>query len=522
MKTLFKAIGLALGIVAPTLAAGPAGSFILNVSTSATSPAFNVASGTVSGAFTIGPSGGIQMQNLSGNQCLQTSGDGHVITSGSACSASGSSTILNQNTLQSGATFYVSSGTVAGQFITSSNTYIGYGGTGLQSNQVYLGNNAAQVYIPNLGNGFSARIVEISSTVVGNPLTATNLQASDIPSGSSLYIQNSNTLQSGATFYVSSGTVANQLNVNGSGNGQVILTISGSTYTVISSSVAPTVGQYAIASSTNNTVQWVNSSGGGGGSPGGPTFAGQYNNSGNLGGSLGWLYYPSTNTMSLRTISTIGGELDFWNTGNNNRQIGLYTDAGAFQGQLSILNGSSGYFRWDDESLAYFGLQTGGSDRLRIEYGGAIDAVSSMTVLNSGGLGVTYGVIAGSVTVSPATAITNALVVMSSVSTPVLSVSNSIPTVTASTYMLSISSGLANSTTDFFVDASGDFGAGNGVGTGYAQLTSKTHAAITASTPGNPGEYYYCSDCSTVSTCVSTGTAVGAWALITNKGSPCQ
>ena len=64
---------------------------------------------------------------------------------------------------------------------------------------------------------------------------------------------------------------------------------------------------------------------------------------------------------------------------------------------------------------------------------------------------------------------------------------------------------------------------------GFVQLGSKTHAAIQALTPAvNPvtglatGEEYYCSDCSTVSVCISTGTALGAWGLITNKGSACQ
>lgn len=53
-------------------------------------------------------------------------------------------------------------------------------------------------------------------------------------------------------------------------------------------------------------------------------------------------------------------------------------------------------------------------------------------------------------------------------------------------------------------------------------LTSKTHAQIVALTPKRTGQPYYCSDCSTVPVCVSTGTAVGAFSLITNKGSACQ
>jgi hypothetical protein len=55
---------------------------------------------------------------------------------------------------------------------------------------------------------------------------------------------------------------------NSSGNGQITLTISGSTYTVISSSITPVVGQYLIFSSTNNTVGLSTGTGGSGGGSG--------------------------------------------------------------------------------------------------------------------------------------------------------------------------------------------------------------------------------------------------------------
>jgi len=58
--------------------------------------------------------------------------------------------------------------------------------------------------------------------------------------------------------------------------------------------------------------------------------------------------------------------------------------------------------------------------------------------------------------------------------------------------------------------------------TGYFQAGSKPHAAITALTPSAVGQIYQCSDCSTVPVCISTGTSVGAWSLITNSGSLCQ
>lgn len=70
---------------------------------------------------------------------------------------------------------------------------------------------------------------------------------------------------------------------------------------------------------------------------------------------------------------------------------------------------------------------------------------------------------------------------------------------------------------DFWVDASSITLNGS-----FLQLSSKTHSQITALTPAAVGQEYYCSDCSTVATCISTGTAVGAFGLITSKTSPCQ
>jgi hypothetical protein len=57
---------------------------------------------------------------------------------------------------------------------------------------------------------------------------------------------------------------------------------------------------------------------------------------------------------------------------------------------------------------------------------------------------------------------------------------------------------------------------------GALGLQILTAASIKATKPNRVGEYFYCSDCSTVSTCVSTGTAVNQWALITSKTSACN
>lgn len=58
--------------------------------------------------------------------------------------------------------------------------------------------------------------------------------------------------------------------------------------------------------------------------------------------------------------------------------------------------------------------------------------------------------------------------------------------------------------------------------TGYFQMASKTGAQIRALTPAAVGQNYYCSDCTTVPVCVSTGTALGAWSISTNRTSACN
>lgn len=83
--------------VASGTVAGP-----LTVSTLTVTNIVNASSETIFNALTL--------SSLNANQCLQTNGTGQVITTGSGCFVGGSF-INNQSTLQSGATFYVSSGT---------------------------------------------------------------------------------------------------------------------------------------------------------------------------------------------------------------------------------------------------------------------------------------------------------------------------------------------------------------------------------------------------------------------------
>ena len=120
--------------------------------------------------------------------------------------------IGSQNTLQSGATFYVSSGTI--------NTQL-----------TIVGLTASQFV----------------KTGSGKELISSSITASDLPSGSTLYIQNTSSLQTGATFYVSSGTINGKLTVSTI----TFKDADGSNFIAFESSPAVTLNQtYIIWSST--------------------------------------------------------------------------------------------------------------------------------------------------------------------------------------------------------------------------------------------------------------------------------
>jgi len=60
------------------------------------------------------------------------------------------------------------------------------------------------------------------------------------------------------------------------------------------------------------------------------------------------------------------------------------------------------------------------------------------------------------------------------------------------------------------------------IASGPSRLYSRTAAQIVALDPGAVGEVVYCNDCTTVAVCISTGTAVADWALITDKSAACE
>lgn len=135
-------------------------------------------------------------------------------------SGPGGSFIQNQNTLQTPATFYVSSGTV----------------TNLQTKTLKFSDGTTQVTAATGGSGSSSLQVKVNGVQVSSPTVSLSFDSNFIgtqsPTGTSnitlnpgttLYIQNTNSLQPGSTFFVSSGSVAGRFTTY-NGNLSAILT----------------------------------------------------------------------------------------------------------------------------------------------------------------------------------------------------------------------------------------------------------------------------------------------------------
>lgn len=107
-------------------------------------------------------------------------------------------------------------------------------------------------------------------------------------------------------------------------------------------------------------------------------------------------YSVNASSMNLQSRSGFGGSIRFMNSGNQNSQLSFLTDAGAAMGNMGLL--LNGYYRFVDDLSAPMIFQTNDVDRLRINYTGSVDVLSSATVQGAGGLGVTYNLNVGSMT----------------------------------------------------------------------------------------------------------------------------
>jgi len=156
-------------------------------------------------------------------------------TQTTAGGSGGTNFIQNTSVLQSGATFFTSSGTVNNLIIgtsislpagsvalpalTNGILQSGVVASSISANSVYPAALQSAAYPAITGVGTQGQALNMNSNVINNvasPVSVTdavNKQYVDsFSKGSTNYIQVTNVLQSGATFYVSSGTVSGQFN----------------------------------------------------------------------------------------------------------------------------------------------------------------------------------------------------------------------------------------------------------------------------------------------------------------------
>jgi hypothetical protein len=155
----------------------------------------------------------------------------------------------------------------------------------------------------------------------------------------------------------------------------------------VGSSASTTIGHIASWSGQGTLIE--GGTGGGTGSPGGSSGQIQYNNSSSFGGVPDTVVTTASmtfnsgfgvqfDTVAIQTSGGVGGQLNIYNSGGNNRQFGFYTDAGAYMGELYLLSGTEEIL--DDETLGPLYFQTGGTTRFDISYAGQTQVLSSMTV----------------------------------------------------------------------------------------------------------------------------------------------
>ena len=285
MKRLFKALGLAIGISMPVLAAptsGPAGNFILNISTNVNVQIAKVSSETITTQ--------LSLPYLTPGQCQTTNSAGQVI--GVACGG-GAATIAFTTGTSSGFNTVISSPTGVGLF------------------------NGSQFLVTQQGSATAYFVLNPSSvTLQGNTITFAILSVSTASLASSIATLSASTTSLQANFPVSMST-----NTTG-----VLPIANGGTGTSSPGLIAGTNITSITGSWPNQTINAATQSGGGGGGGGAGVIAGtgnifqtpyvsiQSSNTLQMSGDL--MQYPSSaaitvpifvTTMTVMSSMTING-----------------------------------------------------------------------------------------------------------------------------------------------------------------------------------------------------------------------
>lgn len=283
---------------------------------------------------------------LSPSKCVQTDANGDLESSGSACgSGSGGMTpgstmyIQNSSTLQSGATAFpevlntqngnFSLGIGIPSYVSTYRLNIIDSGNSAQYG-IYV-DRTGSLGVPSAGVGIYSilRAGMVGTTYAFRGLTnnsgstnygvsgeatvggTSNYGISGTASGATNNYALYGTAPGGGTnygLYVASGqaqinssmTVIGPISVNGSGDGEIALTIFNSTYTVASSSVIPSVGSAVVYTSTWGTI----GPGTAGATPGAPVNSVQFNSAGALGGNSNFNFSGTSTSIHMPVVTS--------------------------------------------------------------------------------------------------------------------------------------------------------------------------------------------------------------------------
>lgn len=453
-------------ISSPTLSVNADSATILAINNGTSSATFKVngASVTLVGNVFNGPGNLVKL--TAGTQYPAV--DGNLITNVNASALSGNvpianlgNAIENRSTLQAGSTFYITSGTVTGQLTVG--TYQGGGLTSLTcGDSTHAVSVTGGVFSCQAIAGTNGGQVSLSSGIVTPAIFVTSVTVN------------------------SSMTLTGPLSVVGTGDGGGFFSIKGSTYNITTSSNIGTgkvtVGDIAVFSSTSGTLADGGAPGSSGSSnlltstnifSGGQTFTSVAVSS--------FSYGVQVSSLVLKTANggVRGGHLEFWNGGNGEHAISFYDDAGSNnEGFFDVVD--NGWLKFDLHNNNQFRIATASADHLWI---------AATTDGNMGIGGGGFVPAAGSAQVS-------------------------IIAPTDDIYGLNVASSTTAGFYGVTVSSQSELG-----------LFSRTSAQIktTIPSPGKTGgQMFYCSDCATVPVCLSTGTAIGAFSIITNKTTACQ
>lgn len=348
-------------------------SYIQNtLSPTTTTQAFSVQQGTFTDSASLG--------YLAGTQCLHTV-NGSILGTGAECGSGGGG----------GGGYFVEPATVtfnlAKGFTASTGSITGAAGAsvtyGLTAGSVTVNDLTASRYVVTDTNKKLASQTGVPATDLTGVVPAANLNGANIPGGSTSYVQLTSSLQTGATFYVSSGSVSGQLTI-GTQQGAGLTNCGDSTHASAWSGGVWSCQEITVPAGTGDNL------GNGTGSFGVATTTAGFTGAGGVSVTYGL-------TAGSVTVNDLTASLPT-QTDSNKKLISLAVDLSGAQATGTMAAGREPAHTGDVTNSAGSLAMTMAPNQANMRV-----VTSSLNITGTGGLGVTFGVVASSVAVSSAT-----------------------------------------------------------------------------------------------------------------------